>query len=93
MRCYIEVTKYLRYCNRKQAAAQDVIIRPWILAHRRAFAVGTGEIAAVLVIVVAQHEDARAFNERYEFQRFPDNELRLFLPMQTIGQLLAEGDG
>lgn len=61
-------------------------------ALRRAFEVGTGEIAAMAVIVDALHDDARAFYERYGFKRFPENDLRLFLPMQTIGQLLEEDD-
>lgn len=61
-------------------------------ALRRAFEVGTGEIAATAVIVDALHDDSRGFYERYGFQRFPDSELSLFLPMQTIGQLLEEGD-
>lgn len=62
-------------------------------ALRRAFEVGTGEIAATAVIVDALHEHARGFYERYGFQRFPDDDLRLFLPMRTIGQLLEAGDG
>jgi N-acetylglutamate synthase-like GNAT family acetyltransferase len=62
-------------------------------ALRRAFNVGTREIAATAVIVDALHDGARAFYERYGFQRFPDNEFRLFLPMQTIGQLLEEDLG
>jgi ribosomal protein S18 acetylase RimI-like enzyme len=61
-------------------------------ALRRAFNVGTQEIAAMAVIVDALHDRARAFYERYGFQRFPDNELRLFLPMQTIGQVLESED-
>ena len=44
------------------------------------------------VVVDALHDKARAFYERYGFQRFPDNVYRLFMPMQTIGQLLAEDD-
>jgi hypothetical protein len=61
-------------------------------ALRRAFTAGTQEIAAMALIVAALHDRARAFYERYSFQRFPDNGPRLFLPMQTIGQLLEEGD-
>jgi GNAT superfamily N-acetyltransferase len=61
-------------------------------ALRRAFAVGTQQIAAVAVIVDALHERARAFYERYGFQRFSDDEYRLFLPMWTIAQLIAEDD-
>jgi ribosomal protein S18 acetylase RimI-like enzyme len=62
-------------------------------ALRRAFDVGTQEIAAMAVIVEALHDSARAFYERYGFRRFADNEHRLFLPMRTIAQLLAEDDG
>jgi GNAT superfamily N-acetyltransferase len=62
-------------------------------ALRRAFDVGTQQIAAMAVVVDALHDRARAFYERYGFQRFPDNEYQLFLPMRTIAQLLAEGDG
>ena len=62
-------------------------------ALRRAFDVGTCEIAAMAVVVDALHDRARAFYERYGFQRFPDDELRLFLPMQTIGRLLEDEEG
>jgi ribosomal protein S18 acetylase RimI-like enzyme len=58
-------------------------------ALRRAFDVGTREIAAMAVIVDALHDRARTFYERYGFQRFPDNEYQLFLPMRTIAQLIA----
>jgi ribosomal protein S18 acetylase RimI-like enzyme len=60
-------------------------------ALRRAFAVGTREIAAMAVIVDALHDGARRFYERYGFQRFSNDTLGLFLPMQTIAQLLDEG--
>jgi GNAT superfamily N-acetyltransferase len=62
-------------------------------ALRRAFHVGTREIGAVAVIVDALDDRACAFYEQYGFQRFPDNELSLFLPMQTIEQLLEVDDG
>jgi GNAT superfamily N-acetyltransferase len=61
-------------------------------ALRRAFEVGTQQIAAVAVIVDALHDRARTFYERFGFQPFPANTLRLFLKMQTIAQLLAEED-
>ena len=61
-------------------------------ALRRGFDVGTQEIAAMAVIVDALHDRARAFYERYGFQRLVDNEYQLFLPMRTIAQLLAEDD-
>jgi GNAT superfamily N-acetyltransferase len=61
-------------------------------ALRRAFTVGTQEIAAMAVIVDALHDRARTFYEQYGFQRLPNTEYRLFLPMQTIAQLLAADD-
>jgi len=61
-------------------------------ALRRAFAVGTEQIAAMAVIVDALHDRARAFYEQYGFQRFPGNEHRLFMPMQTIAQLVEEDE-
>jgi GNAT superfamily N-acetyltransferase len=61
-------------------------------ALRRAFDVGTHEIGAMAVIVDALHDRARAFYEQYGFQRFPDNDYRLLLPMQTIGQIVEEGN-
>jgi hypothetical protein len=44
------------------------------------------------VIVDALHDRARTFYERYGFQRFPDNEYQLFLPMRTIAHLIADDD-
>lgn len=61
-------------------------------ALRRAFDVGTREIAAMAVTVDALHDRARAFYEQYGFQPFLDNEHRLFLPMETIGQILEESN-
>lgn len=61
-------------------------------ALRRAFDVGTEQIAAMAVVVDALHDRARAFYEPYGFQRFPDDEYRLLMPMQTIAQLLAEDE-
>ncbi|MDQ3410935.1 MAG: GNAT family N-acetyltransferase, partial [Chloroflexota bacterium] len=58
-------------------------------ALRRAFDVGTRQIAATAVSVDALHDRARAFNERYGFRRFLDNEYQLFLPMDTTGRMLA----
>jgi GNAT superfamily N-acetyltransferase len=60
-------------------------------ALRVAFEVGTRQIAATVVIVDALHDSARSFYERYGFQRFRDNEDRLFLAMKPIGDLLKEG--
>lgn len=59
-------------------------------ALRRAFVVGTQEIAATAVIVDALHDRARSFYERYGFLRFTDQENRLFLMMQTIARLMQE---
>lgn len=50
------------------------------LAHAR-------QIAAMAVVVDALDDPARAFYERYGFQRLADHEYRLFLPMRTIEQL------
>jgi GNAT superfamily N-acetyltransferase len=61
-------------------------------ALRRAFTAGTQEIGAMAVIVDALHDRARTFYERYGFQRFPDNEYQLFLPMRTIAHLIADDD-
>lgn len=59
-------------------------------ALRRAFEVGTEQIAATAVVVDALHDGARSFYERYGFQRFLDDEYRLYLPMETIGRVLGE---
>ena len=48
------------------------------------------QIGAMAVVVDAKHEQARAFYEHHEFQRFSENEYRLFLTMKTIGQLLDD---
>lgn len=61
-------------------------------ALRRAFVVGTQQIAAMAVVVDALHDRARQFYEQYGFQRFPDNAYQLFLPMRTITELLADND-
>jgi GNAT superfamily N-acetyltransferase len=45
------------------------------------------QVAALAVVVDAKNDDARAFYERYGFQRLVDHEYRLFLPMKTIEQL------
>jgi GNAT superfamily N-acetyltransferase len=38
-------------------------------------------IASMAIIVDAKDDQARSFYEHYSFQRFPDDEYRLFLPM------------
>lgn len=47
-------------------------------------------VASVAVIVDAKDAAGADFYLRYGFMRLPDQPLRLFLPMKTIGQL-AEG--
>jgi GNAT superfamily N-acetyltransferase len=61
-------------------------------ALRRAFDVGTQQIAATAVIVDALHERARPFYGRHGFHRFGDDEFRLFLMMETISRLLDTDD-
>lgn len=46
-------------------------------------------IGAVGVIVDAKDESARLFYERYGFQGFTDNALRLFIPMTTVERLAS----
>jgi len=59
-------------------------------ALRRAFDIGTRQIAATAVVVDALHGRARSFYEQYDFRQFADDEFRLFLTMRTIGRLLEE---
>jgi predicted GNAT family N-acyltransferase len=44
-------------------------------------------VASVAVIVDAKDAAGAAFYARYGFVAFPDQPLRLFLPMKTIGQV------
>lgn len=46
------------------------------------------EIASLAVIVDSKGEHARRFYEQYGFLSFSDTRNRLYLPMETIGQLL-----
>lgn len=55
---------------------------------RRAFQ-ATADVASFAVVVDAKDDQSRAVYEHYEFIAFPDHELRLFLPMQTIAHLFA----
>jgi ribosomal protein S18 acetylase RimI-like enzyme len=57
-------------------------------AMRRALQ-ATTEIASFAVVVHAINERARSFYEQYEFCAFPDQKLRLFLPMKTIADLFS----
>ena len=49
----------------------------------------TSEVASYAVVVDAINERARSFYEQYEFCGFPDQKLRLFLPMKTIADLFS----
>ena len=42
------------------------------------------ELGITVVSVDALHQKARTFYERYGFQSFPGNELKLFLPVETV---------
>ena len=57
-------------------------------ALRRALQVTT-EVSSFAVVVDAINERARFFYEQYEFCAFPDQKLRLFLPMKTIADLFS----
>jgi ribosomal protein S18 acetylase RimI-like enzyme len=63
----------------------DILI---IDALRRALQ-ATTEVASFAVVVDAINERARFFYEHYEFCAFPDQKLRLFLPMKTIADLFS----
>ena len=45
------------------------------------------EIGMVGVVVDAKHERARWYYERFEFERFPDSPLTLWLPTASIARL------
>ena len=49
----------------------------------------TAQVGAALVVVDAKDTNARAFYERYGFERFPEHDLRLFMTMASIAKLLA----
>ena len=57
-------------------------------ALRRALG-STGEVAAHMVIVDAPDANARRFYERFGFLHLVDDELRLFLPMDSIASFLV----
>ena len=48
----------------------------------------TPQIASMAVVVEAKDDAARAFYERFGFQRFLDREYRLYLPMTTVARLV-----
>ena len=47
------------------------------------------DVASYAVVVDSKDDQARLFYEHYEFIAFPDNALRMFLPMQTIARLFV----
>ena len=47
------------------------------------------QVGSMAVVVDALHEQAARFYLTYGFVAFPDNPLRLFLPMKIIGQLFV----
>ena len=57
-------------------------------ALRRAFQ-ATEDIASFAVIVDPKDDESRSFYEHYDFIAFPDQELRMYLPMKTIAGLFA----
>lgn len=48
----------------------------------------SAQVGAMAVVVDAKGDAARSFYERYGFQRFTDDEHRLFIPMRTIEALM-----
>jgi GNAT superfamily N-acetyltransferase len=57
-------------------------------ALRRSFE-QSREIAAMAVVVDAKDDAARAFYQRYGFERMVDHEYRLFMRMSTINELFS----
>jgi predicted GNAT family N-acyltransferase len=57
-------------------------------ALRRAFQ-ATSDVASFAVVVDPKDKKSRSFYEHYEFVAFPDQKLRMFLPMITIADLFA----
>jgi GNAT superfamily N-acetyltransferase len=57
-------------------------------ALRRAFQAST-EVASFAVVVDPKDDEARLFYKHFGFIAFPDHELRMFLPMQTIAKLFV----
>jgi predicted GNAT family N-acyltransferase len=47
-------------------------------------------IGSFAVVVDAKDDQAKAFYERYDFLPFPDDAMRLFLPMPTIARLFPQ---
>lgn len=57
-------------------------------ALRRAFQ-ATSDVASFVIVVDPKDKRSRSFYEHYEFVAFPDQKLRMFLPMITIADLFA----
>jgi len=57
-------------------------------AMRRVFQAST-DVASFAVVVDPKDDQARLFYEHFGFIAFPDYELRMFLPMQTIARLFV----
>ena len=57
-------------------------------ALRRAFQ-ATSDVASFAVVVDSKDKKSSSFYEHYEFATFPDQKLRMFLPMSTIADLFA----
>ena len=57
-------------------------------ALRRAFQ-ATTDVASFAIVVDPKDKKSRSFYEHYEFVAFPDQNLRMFLPMGTIAGLFA----
>ena len=49
----------------------------------------TQQIASMAVVVDAKDDVARRFYERYDFNRYLEDDYRLYLPMKTVEQLIA----
>lgn len=49
----------------------------------------TTDIASFAIVVDPKDKKSRSFYEHYEFISFPDEKLRMYLPMKTIADLFA----
>jgi len=49
----------------------------------------TTDIASFAIVVDPKDKKSRSFYEHYEFIPFPDEKLRMYLPMKTIADLFA----
>jgi predicted GNAT family N-acyltransferase len=58
----------------------DALKRSWL---------GSQQVASLAVIVDAKDESARRFYLHYDFLPFPEDDHKLFLPMQTVEKLFT----